>query len=132
MNPTAQIILSNSIEHSPNGGSPIKLVDPFLVINPKYFPTQYSFAITILTTGLSFTGKEFFSIAIQSPESKEIFNTGDLESPSFEGDENIVMNFEVKNIDFAEEGKYEVEFIFDNNIITQTSFYVLHFANNKK
>lgn len=136
MEPFANIILSNSVDQTQNIEQQqiLNIVNPFVVINPAFFPTQYSFVITILVTGVSLTGKELMGIKITSPENKVLFSTGDVPTPALPQTNqisNITLNFDLKNIILEEEGVFTVEFSFNNTPIASTKFRV-EFLNKKE
>lgn len=128
MKQNAKLILSNSVEQKmdSSGEATIGLINPFIAVNPKYFPTQYSFALTILITGVDLTGQEKMSIKIISPSNKDVLYTGEIETPIMEG--NVTMNLEFKNVNLDEEGEFKVEFNFNNETIGKTKFEVQYLA----
>lgn len=136
MEPFANIILSNSVDQSQNAEKQqiLNVVNPFVVINPAFFPTQYSFVITILVTGVDLTGKEQMGINIISPTKKVLFSTGNVPTPDLTQANqinNITLNFDLKNVILDEQGVFSVEFNFNNSTIASTKFRV-DYLNKKE
>ena len=123
MNRLAQIFICNQVQGG-NENQPSILVNPMLTIPLLAIPNNFSFVISLLTTGIDYSEVEKFSIKVLNLDANN-YNRRISFSKTLPKDnyidasnttaQNTAFNFEMNNFIFRNEGMYQVEITIDED-----------------
>lgn len=116
-----KIIVSEDISSQQNGPNVSNIiVNPVLALRAPFVPTALSLAVTVLTSGISPNEPHRMEINITyadgNGDETPIYSTGENDFAIPGSSDNFNFNLDLKNIPFMDEGKYKVNFIFDDNV----------------
>jgi len=103
-------VQSQQVQNSPVTNSVI--VNPIHIMRSRWIPTTLSLGVTIVTSGIDFTKKQDIQITLVNRNSgRVIYDTGktEINVPGANSD-NFNFTLELKNLDFEDEGYYDINF----------------------
>ena len=122
----SQIIFSESMEQQQNGPvNMLKVVNPILQINVPFLPTNYSFSMVALTSGIDFGKNHIIELKVENPDGKVLYSTGQQQIPPLPNTDNLNFNIDLKNIVFETAGSYKGRLIIDNQEATTNDLLVI-------
>lgn len=111
----SQIIFSENIEQQQNGPiNTLKVVNPILQINVPFLPTNFSFSMIAITSGLDFQNPHTIELKVENPKGETLYSTGQQQIPALPNTDNLNFNLDLKNIIFDNPGDYVGKLIIDN------------------
>lgn len=123
---------SNQVPN-PNGqGSMLQVVNPQNIFRPMFVPGGHSFSVTFGFLEIDPKQKHNINFFIVSSSGETIVNIENIEVPPNaprdtsipEEATGLMLNFDLRNVPFRIEGKYEARIIFDGQLLDSKPFYV--------
>lgn len=126
MEKIVQIVVSEDSIH-PNPDQPATIINPLVTLSVLNVPTNFSFSLTIMCTGINFSEANLMKIQLRNlsteNENDKIIQLGEFSNVTnnmpFSDMPNNNIGLNLRNFYFPNEGTYVVDFEVDGDVYSQ-------------
>lgn len=132
-------MLSSQLVNTTIGSATVQqLINPLIVLRPKFIPSEYSFAITVGINDIDTKGENAIRILMTTPSGKDVVDTKDVPLPSDPVDVTLpdnlhgfVLTLPVQNAVIDEEGCFSLTIFINGESISTQSIPVYRQGDSK-
>lgn len=120
-----KIIISQGVQNQQNGLQQQQMIlNPMTIIRSPYIPSALSLAVTFVVAWLDTKQQHDIEVTITNEKNdKRIFTSGKGKTNIVNDSDNMIINADLKNLGFEEEGKYLASINIDGTVYSE-DFYV--------